>query len=81
MRMRLDRLDILHTCIPLNQTFRTSFGAINEQHSIIVRAYSDGLVACGEACPFYAPIYSYECIATMKAVIRASSPQRCSAAT
>ena len=24
--------------------------------------------------PFYAPIYSYECIATMKAVIATSSP-------
>jgi O-succinylbenzoate synthase len=68
--MKLDRLDILHTCIPLNQTFRTSFGAINEQHSIVVKAYSDGLVAYGEACPFYAPVYSYECIATMTAVIR-----------
>lgn len=68
--MKLDRLDILHTRIPLNQTFRTSFGAISEQHSVIVKAYSDGLVAYGEACPFYAPVYSCECIATMTAVIR-----------
>lgn len=68
-RMRLDRIDIIHTAIPLNQTFRTSFGAIAEQHSIVVKVYSEGAVAYGEACPFYAPVYSYECISTMKSVI------------
>lgn len=67
--MKLDRIDIIHTAIPLNQTFRTSFGAITEQHSIITKIYSDGAIAYGEACPFYAPVYSYECISTMKAVI------------
>ena len=68
--MRIDRIDVIHTCIPLNQTFRTSFGAINEQHSIVVKVYGEGLTAFGEACPFYAPVYSYECIETIKAVTR-----------
>jgi O-succinylbenzoate synthase len=67
--MKLDRIDIIHTAIPLNQTFRTSFGAITEQHSIVVKIYGEGTVAYGEACPFFAPVYSYECISTMKAII------------
>lgn len=68
--MRIERIDVIHTNIPMNQTFRTSFGAINEQHSIVVKVYGEGHTAFGEACPFYAPVYSYECIETMKAVIR-----------
>ena len=60
--MRIDRVDVIHTAIPLKSSFRTSFGAISAQHSVVTKVYSEGLVAYGEACPFLAPIYSYECV-------------------
>ncbi len=60
---------MIHTAIPLKSSFRTSFGAISAQHSVVTKVYSDGLVAYGEACPFYAPIYSYECVGSVQTVL------------
>lgn len=68
--MVIDRIEVIHTEVPLNQTFRTSFGEIRSQHSVITRVYGEGLVGYGEACPFYAPIYSYEFVGSMKLVLR-----------
>jgi len=67
--MKIDRIDLIHTEIPINQSFKTSFGKIRSQHSIITKIYTEGLIAYGEACPFFAPIYSYECIGSMKIIL------------
>jgi O-succinylbenzoate synthase len=67
--MRIDRVDVIHTAIPLKSSFRTSFGAISAQHSVVTKVYSEGLVAYGEACPFLAPIYSYECVGSVQTVL------------
>lgn len=67
--MRIDRIDVIHTAIPLKSSFRTSFGAISAQHSVVTKVYSEGLVAYGEACPFLAPIYSYECVGSVQTVL------------
>ncbi|NLJ61305.1 MAG: o-succinylbenzoate synthase [Firmicutes bacterium] len=67
--MRIDRVDVIHTAIPLKTSFRTSFGAISAQHSVVTKVYSEGLVAYGEACPFLAPIYSYECVGSVQTVL------------
>jgi len=67
--MKIERIDVIHTEIPLNQSFKTSFGEIKSQHSIVTKVYSDGLIAYGEACPFFAPVYSYECIDSIKLIL------------
>lgn len=68
--MLIDRVEIYRTEIPLNQPFRTSFGEIDSQSSIVVKVFSDGATGYGEACPFLDPLYSYECIATMLLILK-----------
>ena len=68
--MLIDRVEIYQTEIPLNQTFKTSFGGISVQCSVIVKIYAEGEVGYGEACPFLMPIYSYECTSTMVPILK-----------
>jgi len=67
--MKIDRIDLVHVEMPLSEHFGTSFGKIWSQHSIVTKIYSEGLIAYGEACPFFAPTYCYECIGSMKMVL------------
>ncbi len=58
--MRIERVEVRHLAIPFKHHFTTSFSATTEHHTIILRAFSDGLVGYGEATPFYGPVYCSE---------------------
>lgn len=58
--MKIERVQVLHLAIPLRHHFTTSFGPTTEHTTIILQAYSDGLVGYGEATPFYGPVYCAE---------------------
>jgi O-succinylbenzoate synthase len=58
--MKIECVEVLHLAIPLKHHFTTSFSATTEHHTVILRAYSDGMVGYGEATPFYGPVYSAE---------------------
>jgi len=68
--MKIERVEIIHLSIPLKHHFTTSFGTSTEKHTVLVKAYADGLVGYGETSPFYAPTYSYETIETVCYVLR-----------
>ena len=58
--MLIERLDFHHLRMPLKSPFETSFGRIETRDSILVTAYSDGLVGYGECAADRDPGYSYE---------------------
>ena len=58
--MKIEHVEVLHLAIPLKHHFTTSFSATTEHHTIVLKAYSDGLIGYGEATPFYGPVYCSE---------------------
>ena len=62
--MRIERIDLLHVQLPLNEPYQISSGTLAEEHAIIVRLHSGGVVGYGESCPLFAPFYSYETTST-----------------
>jgi len=68
--MKIDRVEVRHLAIPLKHHFTTSFGRTTEHHTIIVKAWSDGLVGYGEASPFYGPVYCSETVDSIYLMLR-----------
>ena len=68
--MKMDRVEVLHLAIPFKRHFTTSFGATTEHHTVILRAYSDGLIGYGEATPFYGPVYCSETTDSVYCMLR-----------
>jgi o-succinylbenzoate synthase len=68
--MKIDRLELLHLKLPLVRPFETSFGRMNDQEVLIVRAESEGIVGYGEVPAMAAPHYTYETVQTAWHIIR-----------
>lgn len=68
--MKIERVDLIHIAVPLIHPFRTSFGEISKQDSVIVRVHGDGLIGYGEVSPGFRPIYSYETVETVWHILR-----------
>ncbi|MCX6030526.1 MAG: o-succinylbenzoate synthase [Chloroflexi bacterium] len=68
--MRIERVEVRHLAIPFKHHFTTSFSATTEHHTVILRAYSDGLVGYGEATPFYGPVYCSETTDSVLCMLR-----------
>ncbi len=62
--MKIERLELRHLRMPLVHFFETSFGRFTERDTVIVAAYSEGLVGYGEGVTTAAPFYSYETVET-----------------
>lgn len=59
--MKLVKVDILDLALPMIHPFETSFGKIENKHTVLVRAYDErGTFGYGEAPALQAPIYSPE---------------------
>lgn len=58
--MIIEHVEVVHLAIPFKHHFTTSFGATNLHHTIILRAWSGGLIGYGEATPFHGPVYCSE---------------------
>ena len=68
--MRIERVEVRHLAIPLKHHFTTSFGRTFEHHTIIVKAWSEGLIGYGEGTPFYGPVYCAETVDSMYLMLR-----------
>ncbi len=58
--MKIERVEVRHLALPMKGHFTTSFGRFEDQHFVIVKAWSDGLVGYGEAASHFGPVYSSE---------------------
>ncbi|MBI3467840.1 MAG: o-succinylbenzoate synthase, partial [Planctomycetes bacterium] len=52
--LTIDRVDLIHLRIPLNEPFRISGGQVSEKDAILVQVRADGLVGSGESSPMAA---------------------------
>ena len=58
--MRLEQVQLHHIRMQLTHPFETSFGRIYTRDSIVIEAFSDGLIGIGECVADRDPGYSYE---------------------
>lgn len=59
--MKLIKIEILDLALPMIHSFETSFGRIENKHTVLVKAYAESnLVGYGEAPSLQAPLYSPE---------------------
>lgn len=58
--MKLEQVRLHHVRMQLTHPFETSFGRIATRDSIIIEAFSDGLIGIGECVADRDPGYSYE---------------------
>ena len=63
--MRIERIELYYVQMPLVHPFQTSFGREEVRHTVIVAAYSQGLVGYGESPASAGPWYSYETVETV----------------
>ncbi len=68
--MKIERVEVRHLAIPLKHHFTTSFGRTEEHHTIILKAWADGLAGYGEATPFFGPVYCSETIDSIYLMLR-----------
>jgi O-succinylbenzoate synthase len=68
--MKIEQVEVRHLAIPLKHHFTTSFGRTTEHHTIVLKAWSEGLVGYGEATPFYGPVYCSETIDSIYLMLR-----------
>ena len=62
--MKINKVELTHVRLPLNEPFEISSGVIFEKDCIIVKVYTDELVGIGESSPMSAPFYSSETVDT-----------------
>src|SRR5665647_1758374 len=62
--MKINRVELIHVRLPLNEPFEISSGVILEKDCIIIKLYTDELVGIGESSPMPAPFYSSETVGT-----------------
>lgn len=59
--MKITKLEILDLALPMIHSFETSFGRIENKHTVLVKAHDEGgVVGYGEAPALQAPLYSPE---------------------
>ena len=58
--MKINRVELIHVRLPLNEPFEISSGVILEKDCIIIKLCTDELVGIGESSPMPAPFYSSE---------------------
>lgn len=68
--MKIERCNLYHLSMPLRSPFETSFGRIEERQSILVEAFSEGLVGYGECVADRDPGYAYETAQTAWHMLR-----------
>ena len=68
--MKIERVEVRHLAIPFKHHFTTSFGRTTEHHTIILKAWSEGLVGYGETTPFYGPVYCSETVDSVYLMLR-----------
>jgi O-succinylbenzoate synthase len=68
--MKIERCNLYHLSMPLRTPFETSFGRIEERQSILVEAFSEGLVGYGECVADRDPGYAYETAQTAWHMLR-----------
>lgn len=56
--MKIDKIELSHVRIPLNEPFRISSGAVGEKDGIVVRVWSEGVLGYGESSPMSGSFYS-----------------------
>ncbi|OHB74096.1 MAG: o-succinylbenzoate synthase [Planctomycetes bacterium RBG_16_59_8] len=67
--MRISGLEIIHLRLPLVSPFETSFGAVRETETLLVRAEAEGREGWGECPASAAPSYSSETVHTARYII------------
>ena len=60
IKVRIDRFDVYHVAMPLIYPWRTAYGEDFDNHSVLVKATSDGVEAWSESSPLQAPTYLTE---------------------
>ncbi|MBT3239737.1 MAG: o-succinylbenzoate synthase [Chloroflexi bacterium] len=58
--MKIEKVKLTHVRMTLKAPFETSFGVIDTRDSILVEAYSDGVIGYGECVADRDPGYAYE---------------------
>lgn len=58
--MKIERIELSHIRVPLNEPFRISSGAVAEKDAIVVRVWADGVLGYGESSPMAGAFYSDE---------------------
>jgi len=71
MKMKIEKIEVVHLKLPLNETFEISTGSITEKDCLIIKLHADDYIGIGESSPTPSPYYySYEtpytCIHIMK---------------
>jgi len=60
-KVKIEKIEILDLALPMIHSFETSFGKIENKHTVIVKAYDiSGIIGYGEAPALNAPLYNYE---------------------
>jgi o-succinylbenzoate synthase len=67
--MKIDRLELIHVELPLVAPFVTSYGRHEEQRTVLVHAFAEGIDAWAETSPLEAPMYCAETTRTAMYII------------
>jgi O-succinylbenzoate synthase len=68
--MRINKIELIHVRLPLNEPFEISSGVISEKDCIIVKIHTDDFIGIGESSPMAAPFYSSETIGTCLHILK-----------
>jgi O-succinylbenzoate synthase len=68
--MKIEEVEVFQVKLPVKDPFKTSFGVMCEQVSVVMKIRSEGLTAWGESSPFWAPIYSSESTGSVCLVLK-----------
>jgi len=68
--MRINKIELVHVRLPLNEPFEISSGVIFEKDCIIVKIHTDDFIGIGESSPMSAPFYSSETIGTCMHILK-----------
>ena len=67
--MKIERLTLYKLTLPLVAPFETSFGAVNERQTVVVRLEAEGVVGYGECPADRRPLYSGEIVDTCALIL------------
>jgi o-succinylbenzoate synthase len=68
--MKIDRIELIHICLPLVGEFRTSFGAASERDTFLLRVVTDSAEGWAEFAGDPEPLYCAEFAASAELVLR-----------